>query len=64
MYLPEYLKNIQPEIKAMVSNCETALETIEASHEYNNPLHPFHAAAVATYNHLTTVVLRLDGLEA
>ena len=62
MYTPEYLKNIQNDIKTMIDHAENALNTIENSKEYTNHLHPFHAAAVATYNRLTTIILTLDRL--
>ena len=63
MYTPKYLKDIRAEMKIMIANAEKALEKLEASAEYNDHLHPFHAAAVATYNRLTTILLTLDGLE-
>lgn len=63
MYTPKYLKEIRAEMKNMIRNAEKALEKLEASAEYNDHLHPFHAAAVATYNRLTSIVLELDGLE-
>lgn len=63
MYTPNYLKEIQEEIKPMISAAEKALEKLEASAEYNDHLHPFHAAAVATYNRLISIVLELDALE-
>lgn len=63
MYTPEYLRAIQNNIKAMIEQCETALQTIENCSEYNESIHPFHAAAVATYNRLTSIILHLDALE-
>ena len=63
MYTPAYLKQVRCEIKIMIYNAEKVLEKLEKSDEYNNHLHPFHAAAVSTYNKLTSIVLELDGLE-
>lgn len=63
MYTPNYLKYIQNDIKTMLFHCENALDTIENSAEYMDHLHPFHAAAVSTYNTLTSIALTLDGLE-
>lgn len=63
MYTPKYMKDIRPEAKTMIAAAEKALGKIENSVEYNDHLHPFHAAAVHTYNRLTTMVLTLDGLE-
>lgn len=63
MYIPKYLKDIRCEVKIMISEAEKALEKIEKSAEYTDHLHPFHASAVATYNHLISIVLTLDGLE-
>ena len=64
MYIPKYLKDIRPEMKIMIAAAEKALEKIENSTEYTDHLHPFHAAAVSTYNHLTTITITLDRLEA
>lgn len=64
MYIPEYMKNIQADVTAARDTLEKALETIENSTEYNERLHPFHAAAVANYNTITSIVLTLDQMEA
>lgn len=64
MYIPEYLEGIQPQIKEMVQDTQTALETLVNSAEYNDGLHPFHAAAVSTYNKLVTIILTLEGFSA
>jgi len=59
-YAPNYLKNIQNELASIITFAENAAEKIEESHEYNNQLHPFHAASVAAYNRLTTVLLSIE----
>jgi GTP1/Obg family GTP-binding protein len=63
MYTPEYLENIQNNIFEADHILSEALRSIEKSTEYIEPLHPFHAAAVNTYNRLTTIILTLAELE-
>jgi hypothetical protein len=60
MYIPEYLKNIQTDITAALTSVQKALDTIEASAEYNDRLHPFHSSAVSTYNRLVTMAIKLN----
>lgn len=63
MYTPNYLEQIQDDIKAMIPAAEKALEKLEKSDEYNDHSHPFHAAAVATYNRLISILLQIEGME-
>jgi hypothetical protein len=64
MYIPEYLNNIQRDLCEADCILTEAMQSIERSEEYMDRTHPFHAAAVSTYNKLLTIVLTITELEA
>lgn len=59
-YTPAYLAAIQNDLTTMQEAANRAAETIENSEEYKRRLHPYHNAAVATYNKLVSILLDLD----
>lgn len=59
--LPSHLADIQSEVNQIITAAEKAAESVENSPAYMNRLDPFHAAAVATYNRLVTVLLSVEG---
>lgn len=59
-YTPAYLAAIQNDLAAILAAAENAAETIEASAEYQTLEHPHHAAAVSTFNRISSVLLDLE----
>lgn len=59
--IPAYLADVQKDVAQIISAAEKAAESIENSPAYSDRLHPFHAAAVSTFNSLVTVLLTVEG---
>lgn len=59
-YTPEYLEQIQKELETICDAANRAAATIESNPAYTSRCHPFHAAAVSTYNTLVNVLLTVD----
>ncbi len=59
-YIPGYLEGIQDNLKTVIASIDRALEYIENGPSYQNHLHPYHAAAVSTYNRLVSVTIEIQ----
>lgn len=59
----DYLAPIQNDLAALLAAAERAADTLENSQEYKNHLHPFHAAAVNTYNKFVSVLIEFERLK-
>ena len=58
--LPSYLADIQSNLADIFRVADQAAESIEDSTAYNNKNHPFHAAAVQTYNSLVSIIITME----
>ena len=61
-YIPGYLDAIQCDLRETIRHAENAADYLEKSEPYNNHLHPYHAASVATYNRLVSVLIDFEKL--
>lgn len=61
--IPAYLAAVQGDVLQIISAADRAAESIENSPAYLDGLHPFHAAAVSTYNALVSVLLTVEGYQ-
>lgn len=58
--IPGYLEGIQDDLKTIIYAAERAADYIENGPTYQKNTHPFHAAAVSTYNRLVSVIIEME----